>query len=240
MIDFQKLCDDFNIEYTQGGKHFRPGWTNISCCHCIGSPGFHLGINHQKAYSVCFRCGYHSLFDTIAKLTGLSSKSTIDTIKKYSTDTCHLRQPQYDIKTLSELNFPSGTGPLTKKAQQYLIKRKFDPEKLENTWGLHSTSHYGFYKNRILAPIYQKNKITSFQTRDITGFAKQKYLACFQDEEIVQHQKSIYGLDQAVNNNTCIVVEGITDTWRLGIGAISTFGIAFTKQQAQIIASHFR
>lgn len=238
MFDIKRLCNDYNIDYAKSGKHARPGWINISCPFCSGHSGFHGGFNIEDSYYNCHRCGNHYLPKVIAVLTGANQNITIDLIKKYSTISEPLNQQEIRKKAPSKIIFPADTKQLAFRAKQYLINRKFDAEELENTWGLLSTSHIGFYKNRILAPIYQRQKLVSYQTRDITDKHPQKYLACFQDEEIIQHQHCLYGLDQAIIRK-CIVVEGITDVWRLGPGVVATFGIDFTRQQARLIAMNF-
>jgi hypothetical protein len=233
-----RFCEDHNIDYAKSGKHARPGWTNISCPFCSGHPGFHGGFNIKESYYNCHRCGSHYLPKVIAVLTGVNQNVAYYLIKKYSIDSEPINQQTTPKNQPSQLAFPSELKQLTEKAKNYLINRKFDPEKLVASWGLLSTPHWGFYKNRIFAPIYQKGQLVSYQTRDITGKHPQKYLACFQEEEVIQHQRCIYGLDQAISD-TCIVVEGITDVWKLGPGAVGTFGIDFTKQQAQLIAMNF-
>ena len=234
-----KFCDDYNIDRAKSGKHYRPGWTNIACpMGCSGHAGYHLGINIKDSYTTCHRCGYHPLIKVISVLTGVPQNIAKDIIKKYSTVSAIVSQRDSQKNRPSQLAFPSDTQSLTFRAKQYLINRNFNPDKLVSIWGLLSTSHIGFYKHRILAPIYQRQQLVSYQTRDITNKHPQKYLACHQEEEIIPHQHCIYGLDLAVNRK-CIVVEGITDVWRLGPGAVATFGIAFTKQQAQLIAMNF-
>lgn len=241
MFNAKSFCDDYNIDYAKSGKHYRPGWVNIVCqMGCTGHPGYHLGINIRDSYTTCHRCGYHPLIKVISVLTGANYNIAKGIIKKYSPVSVAVSQQESRIKTPSQIVFPSDTKPLTQKAKQYLISRNYDPDKLSQTWGLLSTSHIGFYKNRILAPIYQRQQLVSYQCRDITDKHPQKYLACHQKEEIIPHQRCIYGIDRAIGRyRKCIVVEGITDVWRLGIGAIATFGISFTKQQAQLIAMNF-
>lgn len=240
-FDAIKFCEDYNIEYTKSGKHYRSGWVNIICeMGCTGNPGYHGGFNVEKGYYNCHRCGAHSLPKVIAVLTGVNYNKANDIVQKYSLVSTSISRQESRINIPSQIAFPTDTKPLTQKAKQYLVSRNYDPDKLISTWGLLSTGHTGFYKHRILAPIYQGDKLVSYQTRDITGKHSQKYLACFQEEEVIQHQHCIYGLDQAISRiRKCIVVEGITDVWRLGIGAVATFGIAFTKQQARLIASNF-
>lgn len=238
MFDAKRFCQDFSIEMAKSGKHFRTGWVNISCKFCQGHAGFHGGFNIAEGYYNCHRCGAHPLPKVIAILTGANRNTVKDIIKKYSTVSADIR-PQDNKKNIpSQIVFPSGTQPLTQKAKNYLINRNFDPDKLSQTWSIQSTSHVGFYKHRILAPIYQNNKLVSYQCRDVTGNHPQKYLACHQEDEIIPHQHCIYGLDQTTNRQ-CIVVEGITDVWRMGIGSVCTFGISFTKQQAKLLAMNF-
>ena len=238
MFAAKNFCSDYNIDIAQLGKHFRPGWVNIVCPFCHGHAGYHGGFNIAEGYYNCHRCGYYPLIKVISVLTGVSQNIAKDIVKKYSTVSETLSQQESRINIPSQIIFPSDTKSLTQKAKQYLMSRNFDPDKLTSIWKLLSTGHTGFYKHRILAPIYQRQQLVSYQTRDITGKHSQPYLACHQDEEIIPHQHCIYGLDQATNRK-CIVVEGITDVWRLGPDAVATFGISFTKQQAQLIAINF-
>lgn len=234
MIDFKRFCNDYSIPYTDKTSS---GWVNVNCPFC-DDKGMHLGINTSRGYTSCFKCGGHPLSKVIAILTGASYSVVKDIVKKYSTFSVKVRR-QDDRKNIpSQIILPTGTQELTQKAKNYLINRNFDPDKLIQDWGIRSTGHIGFYKHRILAPIYQNQQLVSYQCRDITDKHSKKYLACHQEEEIMRHQHCVYGLDQA-QNKKCLVVEGITDVWRLGYGAIATFGIGFTKQQARLIAMNF-
>ena len=241
MINFKLFCEDYNIEYAQSGSHFRPGWVNISCKFCTGHAGFHLGIKTQDGYAFCYRCGWHPLNKVIAALTGANYSVVKDIIKKYSLVSGKVTQRETRENIPSQIIFPSGTQKLTQKAKNYLTNRKFNPDKLASIWGLLSTPHFGEYKNRIFAPIYYKRQIVSYQTRAISNNKNiLRYLACRQEDEIIQHQHCIYGLDQAIQHNkTVLVCEGITDVWRMGIGSVCTFGVKFSLFQARLLAKNF-
>ena len=62
-IDAKRLCHDFNIPFTENGKHSRKGWVNINCPLCSGNPGKHGGLNSGdpkfKGLYHCWRCGWH-------------------------------------------------------------------------------------------------------------------------------------------------------------------------------------
>ena len=234
MLNIEQLCLDYNIIYSD---KVSSGFINVQCPFC-DDRGTHLGININNAYATCFRCGYHPLLKTIMLLLSVNYNIAKDIIQKYSLIFTTVSKQESKINIPSQIVFPSDTQSLTSKAKKYLISRNYDPDKLVQTWGLLSTGHTGFYKHRILAPIYQRQQLVSYQCRDITGKHPQKYLACHQEEEIIPHQHCIYGINLA-SNRKCIVVEGITDVWRLGPGAVATFGILFTKQQARLIAMNF-
>jgi len=237
MFRIEDFCNDNNIPYSSKVAN---GWINIRCQFC-NDTGLHLGINIEGGYTSCFKCGYHPLNKVISILTRANFSVVKDILQKYSTGESIVNRQQTRKNIPSEVTFPPDTKELTNKAKKYLISRKFDPDKLVSIWKLLSTSHIGFYKFRILAPIYYKKRLVSYQCRDITGIHPQKYLACFQDEEIIEHQHILYGFDQATQRGkkTCLVVEGITDVWRMGVNSICVFGISFTKQQAELIAKNF-
>jgi len=110
-------------------------------------------------------------------------------------------------------------------------------------WGVKGTGPISLldgidYKHRILAPITLNEKVVSFQARDITNKSHLKYMACPKRREIIDHKHTLYGLDQCSRTHG-LVVEGIFDVWRLGPGAVATFGIEFTKQQVCLLVDRF-
>lgn len=94
------------------------------------------------------------------------------------------------------------------------------------------TAHMGNYKQRIIAPIFYNGKMVSYQGRDITE--KQiKYKACSTEKEIIHHKHLLYNFDSV--SDKMIICEGVADVWRLGKGAVCTFGVAYTKEQVLLI-----
>jgi DNA primase len=122
--------------------------------------------------------------------------------------------------------------------QRYLLDRQFDPFKIEQEWGIKGTNHIDpYYKFRIIAPIWFNNQIVSYQARDITGQQNPPYRACRPEDEVMSHKDVLYGNDFA-RGTSIVVVEGITDAWRLGAGAVATFGVKWTVAQAMKIVQH--
>jgi DNA primase len=133
-------------------------------------------------------------------------------------------------------SFPIGTRKITDRHKKYLINRNFDPEQIEKDWGILGTGSIGEYKFRIVIPIYFNGKIVSFQCRDITDRQVLRYKACEKEKEIIHHKNILYGLDHI--QKSCIVVEGITDVWRFGRGAVCTFGTGYTKNQLYLLSNY--
>ena len=114
-------------------------------------------------------------------------------------------------------------------------KSEFFAHKLEKEWGLLGTGPVGPYKHRIIAPIHFRNELVSYQGRDITGKSPLRYKACSEKNEVMKHKHTLYGIDK-VPGKRVVVVEGIADVWRLGPGAVATFGIKFTGSQINLLS----
>lgn len=239
-FDAEKFLLDHSIPYTTSGKHARPGWVQIACPFCVGNPGWHGGFCIQDSYYNCWRCGHHTMAKVIRKLTNATSWGHAKFIlEQYTTQIIsHQHRPILTPKPIT-LELPKGCGPLKRMHLDYLRGRNFDPHQLVREWGLQGTGPLGRYNFRIIAPIYVNNQLVSYQGRDVTGRSPLKYKACRMVDEIIHHKHTLYGLDQSIGD-TAVVVEGITDVWRLGPGSLSTFGIEFTTPQIEVLASRFK
>lgn len=239
-----KFYQDHYVPYTtEGTKHTRLGWVQTACPHCTGHSGEHLGFNTQFGYFNCWRCGPHPVYQTLAKLTGL----TIPAVKKELT-AYHSRHPlvqQHISVKRQQFKFPSGTGDVLALHQKYLRRRGYDDERLQLVWGeMFGTKQCApldgiDYKYRLLIPIRLDEQIVSFQARDITNKSKLRYMACPKSRELLDHKHTLYGLDQCKENKWVMVVEGIFDAWRMGPGTVATFGIEFTRNQVCRLVDRF-
>lgn len=233
-MKFLNLCRDYNIQQSsEEHKHSRSGWINVRCPMCSGHEGHHLGFNLEKEYFRCWRCGPHEHIEIIEKLLNTSKSEAYSILKKYGGRSRNIKK-QVQKKRVKQLKFPPGTKKLSERHKKYLQGRDFDPDKLEKKWGLMGTGPTGPYKHRIIIPIYHKKQLVSFQGRGITNKTTLKYKACSADEEVMNHQNTLYGLD-LVTNDKVIVVEGVTDVWRFGPDSVCTFGIEFTMAQISLL-----
>jgi hypothetical protein len=134
---------------------------------------------------------------------------------------------------------PKEAESLTPLCRRYLEGRRFNPDKLSRLWGLKGVGPLGLYRFRIIAPITYHGQVVSFQARDATDRAELRYRACPKDQEARDHKECLYGLD-AVPGDRAVVTEGITDVWRLGPGAVATFGVQFSLTQVALLQDFSR
>ena len=243
-MDITELLAQYGIDTrTEGHKHCRPGWANVPCPFCTGGAGYHLGVNLSTGQWTCWRCGWKPASKAVSKLLGVDETTARSLLGKYGERTrpARVKEP---IVLGSRFHYPSDTGPLQARHKRYLEGRSFDPDFLETEWELKGTGPMSMldginYKHRVVAPIIWEGREVSFQARDITGRSPVKYLACPQKRERVRHQTIFYHHPKIEYDRGGIVVEGITDVWRLGRQAICVFGIEYTPAQVRAIAARF-
>lgn len=237
MFDAEQLCIDYSIEFWTEGKNTRPGWIQIQCPFCDDDSN-HGGINTDKSYYNCWKCGFHPLPRVLQEVLSIRLKTALELIAQYSQNKIrdYLNdKKEKPINTFLEL--PPGTTDLFMEAKKYLKSRNFDWQRLEHYWDLKATKFTGPYKFRIIAPIYVNERLISFQGRDYTGKQELRYKTCPIEKEIIHHKDIVYGID-LVQNKKAILVEGITDAWRLGPGAVATFGTSYKTAQINFIAEN--
>jgi transposase-like protein len=238
-MDIERLLQNYNIPYTTEGKHTTKGWVNVHCPFCTGSQDFHLGINKEFPVSHCWRCGSHSTLDVLSRLLNMALPEVQKILRQYK-GTGVFRRVEAPKVSIHPFRFPRPNSPLNNMGKRYLARRGFDPEYLEQEWGLLQTGPVSFldgipYSNRIVIPINWSGRVVSFQTRDITNQSNQKYMACPMDRERIHHKNIIYGKPEKWKD-ALIVVEGVFDVWRLGERAAATFGTSFKMEQVMKLA----
>jgi len=243
-MDIMQLYHDYGVDFvTEGHKHSRPGWVNTSCPWCTGNPGYHLGYEEEGNYYYCWRCGWHAVVPTIAKLVNLSEPKVRSMIHTYG-----IVVPKVEKKIVphskKDFRFPSGTSTMGTIHDLYLMLRKFDPDEIKQTWNLMGTGPVAVmdridFKFRIIIPIAWDGRDVSFTSRDITGKSELRYITCPKDREIINHKYILYG-QQEHWGHTGICVEGPTDTWRMGVCSFAVFGIKYTAVQLRTIAKNFK
>jgi hypothetical protein len=228
----RKFLEDSNIDHTDTGQKATKNRIQVHCPFCVGSKNFHLGIHVSNAYANCWRCGPHSMLETIRELLHVSWREAYKIMDEYQ-DTSNIKTSITSARiTGNKLIFKGLLEPLKKIHRDYLIhERQFNPDELTSTWGIQSIGPIGDFKHRIYIPIYYRGVIVSYQCRSIVkGDHIIRYLTCKPEHETVFHKSILYGLDYVASDKV-LVVEGVTDVWRMGPGTVATFGIEYMKEQ---------
>ena len=234
IFDVGKWLRDFRISHRPlDGR----GWLHIDCPFCPGVPDGHLGYHPETGRWNCWRCGGKRWEQVVKALSGLGPEEVIARYGKTDSRPLYgaLRAIPKREPGRKEALLPLSCGPIEKPHHAYLHARRFDPETMAREWGLLGTGPVGPDKLRIIAPVVYQGRLVTWQGRDITGKAKAKYRACPPEMEAKSIKKCLYGLDKVDPNKGCVVVEGITDVWRLGPGAVATFGTKWMPAQAHLL-----
>lgn len=243
-MDIVRLYQDYNVDFvTEGHKHSRPGWANVECPWCTGNPGYHLGYELEGNYFYCWRCGWHPIVHTVARLINLSEQEVRKLIRSYGLLVSKFPTPPPMKVRAKAHRLPSNTDVLKENHRAYLIKRGFDPERLMREWFIVGTGTFSRldhldFKHRIVIPILWNGQEVSFTSRDITERHPLRYISCPQDRELIPHKAILYGKPGRWHG-VGVCVEGPTDVWRFGINSFATFGIKYTPVQLRLIAHKF-
>lgn len=240
MFDIFKFLSDRRIEHTTSGARAKKGWVQIRCPFCGGgSRGYDLGINVAEGYGNCWLCKGKSLYRIIKTLTRSDDEETVKILKRYEINNIVNPEQPAVIKPVENIKLPMGSGSLTDRHNRYLSSRNFDPDKIRKQFDLCGTGPIGPYRHRIVAPIYLDRQLVSYQCRDISGKSELRYKACKKEDEIVHHKHTLYNIDNA-RSDSCLVVEGVTDNWRMGHGAVATLGTGYKAEQLSLLCKRFK
>ncbi len=233
-IDIVELFRSNGVSYcTEGNKHCAAGWVQVCCPYCRDT-NYHMGFHLLNQYFRCWRCGWHPLRSTLELLT---HRFASDLIREFTTEFTYEMKVATKKKSslVDAVIFPPFTDRMLSVHREYLRSRDFDPEQLEFTWGLKGTSFKGWFPGRIIAPIRVNGRDVSYQGRSVHECIVPKYKACYIEEEVIHHKEIVYGSDFCLYPHNIVVVEGIMDAWRLGPGAVATFGVQYTYAQVSFI-----
>ena len=235
MIDIISLLDDEGIDYKQSGSNVSRGWVEINCPFPFcGDPSYHMGINLEKELFNCWVCGEKGgLPKLISTLLNINYYQAKDLIKKY--ETLEVSEEKEIVKTVDSDLLKPFDSILPKPHRDYLIKRKFDPDFIQQRYLIHSCWKTGEYPYRIIIPVIENGRVVNLTARDITDKQKPKYKNLSNEKAVIPMKECLYNIDSV--KGSMLIVEGHTDTWRIGDGAIATMGVEFTVSQLKLINS---
>jgi hypothetical protein len=234
-VKFTELLQEHHIPTApEGHHHARPGWVQFDCPFCAGRGArkWHMGYNIAFGYVNCWRCGRHHLTETLESLLGMEGRDVRKVLTEVELDRSVPRQ-----RKRGRLLIPPCVGALEAPHRRYLKTRRFDPARVARLWdiggiGLRGTP-YGL-QHRIFIPIHQYGEVVSWTTRSISDKVKKKYRTAKPEEESVSHKSILYGADYC--RGTALVFEGPPDVWKVGPGAVCTFGTQWSDAQLDLLS----
>lgn len=215
------------IEFTDSGKNVsrHGGWIGVQCPYCNDETN-HLGINLQSLAIKCWKCGKKGHF-TNYLWTKLGKNATKYKVEKEVSVIQNLNRNRP-----KQIEMP-GSG-LTNTHRAYLVSRNFRPDEMILQYGVRSALSCSPFAFRILIPYYYNNQLVCYSGRTHLSNVEPRYLHLRVEECVRGPKETLYNID-SVENGVCLIVEGVTDVWRLGKGAIALSGNNITPEQTTIL-----
>jgi hypothetical protein len=239
-MNFEKLFRDYNVPYS---LRINRGWVNCNCPYCdTKSTSFNLGFNPAGNYYHCWKSKHNYPIRQVLSTLLNVSESSIDNI---------LMDYQGVGETLSEkktsnikyLELPTNT--FTKAERKYLKSRDFDPKYLYKKYHVVGGGIDGYWKFRIIIPVFYQGQLLSWTGRSILSKEKLKQLDIprYKNLSIEKSIKNIKELFFNIDNcksDTVVLTEGAFDVLRFDGNAICSMGTELTESQINLLASRFR
>jgi hypothetical protein len=229
-MDTAKLLDDLGIPHDTKGKS-TGNWLQVHCPFC-DDPSEHGGFYRYALRYHCWRCKGGTAMEALQALSSRPQHEIARALKECGGAAA---VPDSHLQFASSIKLPG--RELLPYHRNYLLRRGLDPDFLVRQYGILGTNPFDTfdgqnYGNRIIIPIYDfDGMLVSFQGRDVTGCpGVDRYKVCPVKKSLMHYKDLVYGGNLAKGDRV-VVVEGVVDAWKLGPGAVATFGTGCKKAQ---------
>jgi len=238
LFDVERYLKTRGISFSQRGKNVSEGWIGTKCPFCSDRTN-HLGINLRSKTINCFRCPTKgTIIKYIMRIEGCSIQRAFTVISEFThtniasaLQSSNLQAPLRSTKSVSIEKYAK--KELLQMHRNWLINRRFDPDVIYKEYDLWCCGHIGDYKFRLIVPLFLNHRPVTFVARDVTNIASPPYRNLPENESIFTTKECLYNFDTVTD--TALVVEGVTDVWRIGKGTVATLGDKWTKVQAAML-----
>ena len=241
-FDPQAYVSAKGLSYSTDGPNVTAGWTNVNCPWC-GDTSDHLGISPTGGIS-CWRCKVSgTVLKLIMKLDRCNQDEARAIIRRYriigSPDVANEHEHVEVITAMPKQSVPlwgRHCGVLPSLARKFLLQRGFAPVTEHCVrWRLSWGGASGRFRYRLLLPIIQRGVLVNFTSRAISNDMKLPYVNLGDDKASIPVKETLYNLDSVADGGRVVVVEGPLDVWKLGPGAVCTYGVGYTKAQVGLL-----
>lgn len=231
-FDVIAYLEDKSISYNAQGKNVSAEWIGTRCVFCNDHSN-HLGIHVQSGMINCWKCGTKgSAIRLVCEIESCSKHSAykiLSNYKKYSNDFISTETNSTTIKIPNEIV----TIP-RKIHKKYLEKRNFDPDFVIGKYKLMFGATFGKYRHRIIIPFFLNREMITLTARSIKENVELKYMHLSKRQSVFSPKNVLYNIDSVTD--TCIIVEGPTDVWRIGDSCVATMGVEYTTNQLLLLS----
>jgi hypothetical protein len=133
--------------------------------------------------------------------------------------------------------------PADHEVNVYLQSRGFDHEVIGRFYNVHwcTESHQRICINRMIIPIYHEKKMVGWQARAAYDTDwKASHFPKYYTAKNTPKSSVLYNLANASKYKVGVIVEGVTDVWKLGPQAVCTLGASMTTAQQNLFIRHFK
>lgn len=224
------------------------------CCPFCSDSRYRLWINHRwntldpvsgaafgKGLCICYNDGC-DLGEGVDRRVRRQKQDTLEKIlKPYVAHTVRLRTPRRMVPKAVEAKLPHDCVPLSRlshghAAIQYLLSRGFDPAQLERDWQV----LYCYrdvnpsVSERLIIPIYDETGLRGWQARYI-GTPPSSNIPKYFTMPGTPRNNVLYNYYRASKYPFGILVEGVTDAWKVGLNAVASLGSSFSARHFQMM-----
>lgn len=234
-LDAIAVLSEANIPYREQGKNIGQGWIGVNCPFCHDT-GYHMGIHLDSKSISCWKCGTTgNILKLMAAITG-SFKDGLKLVEKLNVKTLYQKKEIKIKENNTEVQFPRGTRQGLGNVHKNYLKRvrHMNPDYLADTYNLYSTGGDSNMPYRIIVPVVYRYKLLTYTSISVEENPTFRYIHCSNEKSVVFIKHFLYNLESV--KQKVFVVEGIFDAWRMGEGAVCTFGVKPTEQQVQLLA----
>jgi DNA primase len=223
-----------DVDMKKSGKNVSAGWIGIKCLFCDDS-SYHLGIRVKDLRCSCWKCGSHSIVSVVQEITHCSRQRARSIVKEFdqADENELLNDQKYHVEKAQKYltKLPTHLTTFPQQYKQYLLKRKFHPNRTRRKYELLAAGNVGDYNFRIIIPLYIDRKLVTFTSRAIFDEMEPKYYNAKVKDSLLSPRDCVYNYDNIYPGKDCMIVEGPVDVWRFGDGSCATIGIQFTQSQ---------
>ena len=198
--------------------------THLAYCHNAGCP---LSMRSPEAYrQLAEMLTGHRLVDL--------RKVKIEEGNKVDLDAIRMNWPGKVVRV--------DTLPETHPANVYLKSRGFAYKTIGKFYDVHfCVEGNKICQDRLIIPIYYRGKMVGWQARAIYEVDwKQSLFPKYYTAPGTPRREILYNIDNAAKYKTGIIVEGVTDVWKVGPQAVCTFGANMTLDQQRLFKKNFK